>query len=195
MKVSDHFPRENSKKFTFHEFSLYFWSFPIRQVLKNCFYFIRVRVCCCGLTVICFGKLSKFLFTFEWVTSRPRCRPQLTRTNYNLPFFFYRNDCLILVFKSSTNYFFFVRKMSEKSGAGTKLWACLHVNQNKRVNFLIHRSFFAKDLFLWKRKTSMGRKSINYISIPVEVNPPNDSTAMKNEYKDWIEILLPSAIN
>ena len=155
---------------------------------------------------------QNFCLRFEWVTSRPRCRPQLTRTNYNLPFFFYRNDCLILVFKSSTNYFFFVRKKSEKSGAGTKLWACLHVNQNKRVNCINYKElnfihlFSNSPLFLcegsffvlsqrWKRKTSMGRKSINYISIPGEVKPPNDLTAMKNECKDWIEILLPSAFN
>ena len=38
---------------------------------------------------------QNFCLRFEWVTSRPQCRPQLTRTNYNLPFFFYRNDCLI----------------------------------------------------------------------------------------------------
>ena len=63
---------------------------------------------------------QNFCLRFEWVTSRPRRRPQLTRSNYNLPFFFYRNDCLILVFKSSTNYFFFVRKMSEKSGGRDK---------------------------------------------------------------------------
>ena len=28
------------------------------------------------------------------------------------------------------------------------------------------------------------KKGINYISIPVEVNPPNHLAAMKNEYKD-----------
>ena len=29
-----------------------------------------------------------------------------------------------------------------------------------------------------------GKKSINYSSIPVEVNPSNHLTAMKDEYKD-----------
>ena len=41
----------------------------------------------------------------------------------------------------------------------------------------------------------MGRKSINYISIPVEVNPLNHLTAMKTEYKAGLNRdILPSAI-
>ena len=36
------------------------------------------------------------------------------------------------------------------------------------------------------------RKSIKNISIPVEVNTSNHLTAMKNEYKDWMEISCTS---
>ena len=35
----------------------------------------------------------------------------------------------------------------------------------------------------------MGRKSIKYISIPVEVNQPNHLTAMKNEYQAHVKIV------